>query len=212
VNIKRPPPKRNHARPENPPDLDYRVDFSNWLKMDTWSIYDAAFLILDIDPRMDEFFLGDISQKEKNALFEDILNVAKNCEGRSLEVVSKTNFDRYGRVTRYAIVEPQKFSQWAATKNYPVSEVLLLQVIHDHDGQKNFSIPEKRIQIVISIIEKMLKVGTFSVGDPRWPRGKVWRKAVEADPILFPNDSNDQREGVFAKAYNEARKRIVEKT
>ncbi len=52
------------------------------------------------------------------------------------------------------------------------------------------------------VVSEMLTKGVFSENDPRWPRTKIWQQAVKFNPILFPDDPNDQKEGVFAKAYN----------
>ena len=74
---------------------------------------------------------------------------------------------------------------------------------------KGKSIPEKRINVLKSVISDMIKARDFSSGDIRWPRKDIWRSAVETYPKLFPNNESDQREGVFAKAYNTIKKDLA---
>ncbi len=208
----RSPPKSSKPRPDNPPDLniDYCVDFDLWLQRDTWSIYHAILLLLEINPRKDELFLADNTQEEKIQQFKDIIGTAASCENLSLTVESNTEVDKNGNFIRYATVKPARFIHWAA-KKYDIPEALLSLVKPGHNEQKTISIPEQRTQKVISLIEEMIEAGLFNIADYRWPRINIWRKAIEVASHLFPNNLDDQREGKFSKAYNEARRRLIPK-
>jgi hypothetical protein len=76
------------------------------------------------------------------------------------------------------------------------------------DTGEKIGISEKRIRGLRSVILKMLKNKEFSKSDLTWPRTKIWNQSVKEFPKLFPDDPDDQRDGVFAKAYNILRKEL----
>ena len=68
------------------------------------------------------------------------------------------------------------------------------------------SLPNQRIDILREIVSSLLSNGNLKQKQARWPRKKIWKMAVKKNHNLFPNSDADQREGVFAKAYNTIRK------
>ena len=72
--------------------------------------------------------------------------------------------------------------------------------------QYNISITEKRKRELHAVFTIMIQEGAFAPRDRRWPRIKIWQRAVNDHPDLFPDEPADQREGVFAKAYNRGKR------
>jgi hypothetical protein len=151
--------------------------------------------------------LSNWEEEVKEGAYSSLLNRADS------DIISGTlkSKERNGK----DFVSIRKFYFWVKQQGEGLNEEFLALEPVDNSfigGQENeghpnnLSITEKRERKLKTVIENMIDEGAFSPGDPRWPRTKIWERAVKDYPRLFPDDFNDQRDGVFAKAYNIVRR------
>jgi hypothetical protein len=140
-------------------------------------------------------------KRAKSAIHSDLLNaVKKDGEYR----ISKKAFRSW--VGQQGIVLNQQYLD-LESKDSSLNREHNSKGDSDHSGEllTGMGLPSQRFTILRKIVMEMLEDHIFDLSDPRWPRTKIWQKAVKDYPKLFPNDPSDQREGVFAKAYNRLR-------
>ena len=186
----------------DPPDLkiDYSIDYDHWLKRDVWKIGAAAGILENTDPGLVRLRLDVDSEFHQR--FWKTLNLIISAEGRTLEVEEKSIWIKNEKSLEYGLVKPGKVIQWAHSLGYkipkPLSSLLNLE---NYKSDARIGIPAQRKKKLHEIITDMIKERIFSAQDSRWPRTKIWTRAVKEHPDLFPDDKNDQREGKFSRAY-----------
>ena len=111
---------------------DDRFDFGSickiWLKIDLWSIQDAARLISGIPPQS----IADEENIKSNTAYKVNLEIITGCLGKSLSY-SMNKFEEKPRIN------PNNLLNWAINKKLPINSILL-ESIWNKDNFKYLNI------------------------------------------------------------------------
>ena len=102
-------------------DEDYSIDFQHWLKFDTWTLKQAASILIGTNPN--KCNMRKIYDETFSEIFRDTLQVIENAEGGSLAVVVAS--EPYGEnKIKHGTVELKIFIQWASQR-FEIPESLI---------------------------------------------------------------------------------------
>jgi len=100
----------------NSDEFDFESICKIWLKIDLWSIQDAARLISGIPPQP----IANEENIKTNTAYKVNLEIITGCLGKSLSY-SMNKFEEKPRIN------PNNLMNWAISKKLPINSILLSQ-------------------------------------------------------------------------------------